>query len=144
MVEYSANEKISDEEEIIRWIHPDFLYPDESVNLEAFRPRPQDFKDGVSVSLFRLLTDTQIIRSSFVKNHNSSAGLLLAAVPNTLGYAVKFTKKKHCVINEDVVSLSKNEQALLTLANNTSVIFNPSIDTGLRQGDFIPDADDDS
>jgi hypothetical protein len=131
-VSYSKNDLIPDHEPIVRWIHPVHLYDDESVNPEAFRPTTADLNDGVSVELYSLLTDSAIKKHRFVRKNRSSAGYLLAKIPNDRGYSVKFTGKEHCVIDNDVAKLQTDEQALLHIAGKTKILFNPNVDSDLR------------
>lgn len=129
---YSKGDLIPDDEPVIRWIHPTYLYEDETVNPEAFRPTTADLKDGVSVELYALLTDQEIKGHRFARKLRSSAGYLLAKIPNSRGYDVKFTGKAHCVIDSDVSKLQGDEQTLLHLAGKTQILFNPDVDTELR------------
>jgi len=131
MTKFTKGQELSDEELIIRWVIIDHIEEDDSIHPEAFRPSPKDYDDGVSVEPFVLFTDQQIQRHRFAQR-GMAASILKAKVPNHKGYTVKFTHKKHAVINADVRRLAQDEQALLDIANSASLLYNPVVDHVLR------------
>lgn len=128
MANYTKGEIVNDNEELIRWINPLFLREDETISPEAFRPRQQDLADGVSVDLKIAIGGDKIPKTNWVKKLKFSAGQILAKIPNSINYRVKFTGGHHCVINDDVKKLTTDEESLLILADNCEVIFNPEKD----------------
>ena len=130
-MKYKIGDRIPNGEVMLRRLQRYWVNSDQTISLEAFRPRIRpdgQFEDGVSVDLQCNLREP--IGNDYWSNKRKMAtGQILSDTINALvSYEIVYNgpSPSHCIIAGDMEALWFNESALRTMANGTTCIHMPS------------------